>query len=165
MKKLLGTICSFVAAALAFVFLSLPAINLKDKVLGSTGTISGWQLLSEDYKNINGFYLHKIFAIVLLVVAGLLIISGILLLLKNFGKLKMSANLSLINNVLLSLFALSAIVTLVGAFVFAGDATNALIGYTAAIGPWLNSAVGLAACLCGWFFANKDAKKKARKRK
>ena len=165
MKKFLGTLCSFVAAALAFVFLSLPALNLKDKVLGTTDTISGWQLLSDDYKNVNGFYLYKIFAIVLLVVAGLLIISGVLLLLKNFGKLKLNANLSLFNNILLSLFALSAVVTLVGAFVFAGDATNALIGYAAGIGPWLNSAFGLALCLCGWFFANKDTKKKSRKRK
>ena len=127
MKKFIGAICSALAGALSFVWLSLNWISTKTTVSSifggsdvTKGGYTGWDLISNNFGDIkervaelNGYMLTRIFSIVVLVFAILAILMAVVLLLQSFKILKVKANLNVVNCVLLSLFVIVAIVAVV----------------------------------------------------
>lgn len=154
MKKYLGALCSCLVAGLTFAFLSCAALVQK---LGSlTATSSGWDLLSLD-GNVEGLTLYKVSTIALIVLAALLFIMSVLIVLKNTKVLKTKLNLNILNDILLAIFVVFAVLGLVAAFVLAG---KSFVDATAGVGAWLNVAVSFVACVLAWLFARKDVKGK-----
>lgn len=156
MKKYIGAFASGLAGILTFVFLSLDGLFAKASAGGlstSSGT-SGWDILKEDGSNVDGYTLYKIAVIAMIVIACLLILSAVVIILKNAKVFKSKAKFNVINNVLLALFALAAIIAFVGACVMGGDmSVGETIKVTAGVGSWLNMVVGVVACAMGWMFA------------
>ena len=156
MKKYIGAFASGLAGILTFVFLSLDGLFAKASAGGlstSSGT-SGWDILKDDGSNIDGYTLYKIAVIAMIVIACLLILSAVVIILKNAKVFKSKAKFNVINNVLLALFALAAIIAFVGACVMGGDmSVGETIKVTAGVGSWLNMVVGVVACAMGWMFA------------
>lgn len=170
MKKILGPICSILAGALAFLFLSLPNIIVKGTVivLGSaTEGKTAWQVLKDYDSNVDGYTFFKIAVIVSIVFACLLILSGLVLMLKNFGLLKIKLNVNMCNNCLLLCYALVSVVLLIAGFVLCSglkaDAIIVASSASVAIGLWLNLAVAVVACLMALLFAKEVKAKKKRK--
>lgn len=164
MKKFLGAICSAAVGALTFLFLSLNAMVSKTTVgsLENKSAVNAWDMLgetSESALEIQGFSLYKFSTIALIVVASLLILSAIILLLQNLKVFKSKVNFAGINNVLLTIFAVLALVAVIAVFVMAKEivpaaASNNMSVY-AGLGAWLNLAVGAVACVAGWAVAKK----------
>ena len=156
MKKYIGAFASGLAGILTFVFLSLDGLFAKASAGGlstSSGT-SGWDILKEDGSNVDGYTLYKIAVIAMIVIACLLILSAVVIILKNAKVFKSKAKFNVINNVLLALFALATIIAFVGACVMGGDmSVGETIKVTAGVGSWLNMVVGVVACAMGWMFA------------
>ena len=156
MKKYIGAFASGLAGILTFVFLSLDGLFAKASAGGlSTSTSpSGWDILKDDGSNIDGYTLYKIAVIAMIVIACLLILSAVVIILKNAKVFKSKAKFNVINNVLLALFALAAIIAFVGACVMGGDmSVGETFKVTAGVGSWLNMVVGVVACAMGWMFA------------
>ena len=171
MKKLIGAICSLVAGALTFVFLSIPNIvsTLAVALLGSTTkSETAWEILENYDSNTDGYVLFKIAIIVMIVFACLSIITGILLLFKNLGTIKAKANINLINNVMLSLLAAATIVAFVATIImcnyFGSDAFVVATKGEIGIGMWLNFAINIVLCTLAFVFANPVKTKKISKR-
>jgi len=164
MKKFLGAICSAAVGALTFLFLSLDSMVSKTTAgsLENKSALNAWDLIGESSEyaaEIQGYTLYKISTIALIIVASLLILSAIILLLQNLKVFKSKVNFAGINNVLLTIFAVLALVAVIAVFVMAKDlvpeaASNNLSVY-AGLGAWLNLAVGAVACVAGWAVAKK----------
>lgn len=156
MKKYIGAFASGLAGILTFVFLSLDGLFAKASAGGlstSSGT-SGWDILKEDGSNVDGYTLYKIAVIAMIVIACLLILSAVVIILKNAKVFKSKAKFNVINNVLLALFALATILAFVGACVMGGEmSVGETIKVTAGLGSWLNMVVGVVACAMGLMFA------------
>lgn len=156
MKKYIGAFASGLAGILTFVFLSLDGLFAKASAGGlstSSGT-SGWDILKDDGSNIDGYTLYKIAVIAMIVIACLLILSAVVIILKNAKVFKSKAKFNVINNVLLALFALATILAFVGACVMGGEmSVGETIKVTAGLGSWLNMVVGVVACAMGLMFA------------
>ena len=156
MMQYIGAFASGLAGILTFVFLSLDGLFVKASAGGlSTSTsTSGWDILKDDVSNIDGYTLHKIAVIAMIVIACLLILSAVVIILKNAKVFKSKAKFNVINNVLLALFALATILAFVGACVMGGEMSDGeTIKVTAGLGSWLNMVVGVVACAMGWMFA------------
>lgn len=163
MKKFIGGLCSIAVGICTYIFLGMDFITAKLGRLSSDG-VSGYDLIKEkDLESIDGFTLHKIFAIICMVVAGLLILMGLVLILNNMGTIKTKANLTALNSLLLVVYSICAVVTLIANFIFCGnmeDASLGLVEYTPALGVWLFVAVGVVLTLMALLFGNVKAKKK-----
>ncbi len=165
MKKWLGMISSAAAGVLGFVFLALASFYQKITMVGvsSSDTFNAYDLIKESADNIKGFGLYKAFTIILIVVAALLIAWALVLLLKNLKVLKIKFNVNIVNIALLTLFAVSAIVSIIALFVMGGDFAVNVGGSGVkagpAIGAWLNLAVGVLALVCGIIPAVSKSKK------
>lgn len=159
MKKYIGAFASGLAGILTFVFLSLDGLFVKASAGGlSTSTsTSGWDIIKDEnglYANVDGYTLYKIAAIAMIVIACLLILSAVVIILKNAKVFKSKAKFNVINNVLLALFALATILAFVGACVMGGEkSVGETIKVTAGLGSWLNMVVGVVACAMGLMFA------------
>lgn len=156
MKKYIGAFASGLAGILTFVFLSLDGLFVKASAGGlSTSTsTSGWDILKDDGSNVDGYTLYKIAVIAMIVIACLLILSAVVIILKNAKVFKSKAKFNVINNVLLALFALATILAFVGACVMGGErSVGETIKVTAGLGSWLNMVVGVVACAMGLMFA------------
>lgn len=169
MKKFIGAICSIASAGLLFLFLSLSNLVSTTIATNVTTSMTGWDILQLNTET-NGLLLYKIFAIVAIVLAVLLIISALLLLLQNFGLLKVKINFNLINNALLFVFMASAVVMLVAGILMAGAMSANLGGYVGnntvvGLGIYLNLGVSIAAFVLALLFAKKVKQAKSRKRK
>ena len=95
MRRFLGALCSSVAGILTFVFLSIPfvSLNAENATLQEATSYTGWEILQSDLlANMDGYNLVKIFIIVSIVIACLLIIMAVLSLLKETNIIKTSAN-------------------------------------------------------------------------
>lgn len=161
MKKYIGAFASALAGILTFVFLSLDGLFSKASVggLSKSNGVSGWDILKEDGSNFDGYTLYKIAVIAMIVIACLLILSAVVIILKNAKVFKSKVKFNVINNILLVVFALAAILAFVGACVLGGDmSAGETIKVTAGIGSWLNMVVGVVACALGCLFA-RDTKK------
>ena len=162
MKKFIGPICSFVAGIFTFIFLSIANFVVTVSYLGFSASESStaWDMIKES-ADVKGYGLFKVSTIFLIILACLLIVSGVILLLKNLGILKVKINFSIINNIILSAFAFFAVLALIGLFIMGGEVSVAEEGIkmtaTAGVGAWLNVILGAAACALAWIFARKDA--------
>lgn len=156
MKKYIGAFASGLAGILTFVFLSLDGLFAKASAgsLSTSSGTSGWDILKDDGSNIDGYTLYKIAVIAMIVIACLLILSAVVIILKNAKVFKSKAKFNVINNVLLALFALATILAFVGACVMGGEmSVGETIKVTAGLGSWLNMVVGVVACAMGLMFA------------
>ena len=167
MKKFIGAICSGIAGILTFVWLSLDWFVVKTTAgVDYREAVKGWELIADKEgmyaKVFEGAYtLYKVFAILMLVLACLLIVSAVVMLLKNLNVIKCKFNLSIINNILLTVFVVAVIGALAGVAVMGneyfkavGKPEDAYMG--ASVGAWIALAVSVVACGCGWALARKD---------
>ena len=159
MKKYIGAICSAAAGILTFILLILNWMTAKiSTVANEKSSVSGWDLL-KDNSDVKGFTLYKLSAIVMIIVASVLIISAFVLILQNLKVLKFKFNLNLINNIILTVFALFVILAVIGALVMAGEMSASALGVSVkcsvAIGGWLMAIVGIAACVTSWLTSRK----------
>ena len=159
MKKYIGAICSAAAGILTFILLILNWMTAKiSTVANEKSSVSGWDLL-KDNSDVKGFTLYKLSAIVMIIVASVLIISAVVLILQNLKVLKFKFNLNLINNIILTVFALFVILAVIGALVMAGEMSASALGVSVkcsvAIGGWLMAIVGIAACVTSWLTSRK----------
>lgn len=132
MKKLLSAIASIATAVLTFVFLSLPCSVVSTKIANQSTSTSGWDLLknADNFKNlitgeytVDGYGTFRVFSIILMVVAGILLISGLITLLQQFGIVKTKINFCLINSVILAVYTVIAVVVMIALITFSGTFT------------------------------------------
>ncbi len=158
MKKLLSSIASIATGVLTFVFLSIPCFVTKITVAGVTTSesASGWELLKEE-ASIEGYTLFKIFAIVALIIACLLIISGLITLLQQLGIVKSKLNFCLINSILLALYTISSVVAMIGVIIMGNKTSLEVLGQSIAsgvgIGIILMLVVGAIATIISFIFS------------
>ena len=173
MKKFIGAICSGAAGLLTFVWLCLPWFTQKVTMGGESEkmTFSGWNLLTNTYEGekagfevFKGAYtLHRVFAIIALVVACLLVAYAVVLVLKNLNVIKFNFKFNFVNNIALSVFAAVVLMAVVGVIVIAVAALKEMgnpeyLSMYASVGAWLSLVSAAAACACGWVFARKENK-------
>lgn len=171
MKKFIGAICSGVAGILTFVWLSLDWFTQKFTMgsLTEKEGITGWNLITNKVEGepaglemFKGAYtLHRVAAIAMLVIACLLIVSAVVLLLKNLNVIKCKFNFNIVNNILLTLFVVAVILAIVGVSIMGSELCKALgnsegLSAYAGIGAWLALAFSVVACGCGWALARKS---------
>ena len=75
--------------------------------------------------------------------------------LQNLKVFKSKVNFAGINNVLLTIFAVLALVAVIAVFVMAKEIALNNLSVYAGLGAWLNLAVGAVACITGWAVAKK----------
>jgi len=183
MKKFIGAICSGVAGILTLVMLSFDWFVRKQTAAGELmgeAKATGWNLITNKvtvdghtfenaFEEFKGAYvLHRVFAIIMLVVAILLIVSAVVLLLKNLNVIKCKFNFSRVNNILLTVLAVSVLGALVGIGVMAIGAAKTVaddpfavamkiaVSIYPAVCAWITLAVSFVACGCGWALARKN---------
>ncbi|MBQ3047417.1 MAG: hypothetical protein IJD48_00175 [Clostridia bacterium] len=159
MKKFIGAICSAAAGALTFLFLSLNGLVQKITVgsVESKEGVSGWDILS-DFENVEGLGLYKFSTIALIIAAVALIAFAVVLILQSLKVIKSKFNFAKLNNIILTIFVIFALLALIAAFIMAKDLLlleSSNFSIYAGIGAWLNLVVGAVACLLGWVFAKK----------
>ncbi len=149
MKKWLGMISSAVAGVFGIVFLFLAGLTMRQSSLSES--ISGFNLLKEDVSEITSAVIYKIFTIVLIVVAILLIVWSFLLLLNNLKVLKLKFNSNIVTVIGLAIFAVCAIVGFISLTTLGGEIgiSSHMDYYGPGVGTWLNLVVGVLACACG----------------
>ena len=173
MKKYLGSIISGAIGILTFVFLSIPQFVMSSEMMDIAEKKNAWDFFNADaaeaMNEINGFGFYKFAVIALAIVAGLLIVSAVLMLLKNLSVLKLNINLNMINNIVLAVYALVAILALIAFFVLGADMKAVMgeeviamieaMGGSVYLGPaagaWINASIGAVGCAAGWLFARK----------
>ena len=183
MKKFIGAICSGVAGILTLVMLCFDWFVQKQTMAGELigeAKATGWNLITNKitidgytlenaFEEFKGAYvLHRVFAIIMLIVAILLIVSAVVLLLKNLNVIKSKFNFNKVNNILLTVFAVAVLGALVGIGVMAIGASKTVADDPAAVAmkvavsiypavcAWVTLAVSFVACGCGWALARKD---------
>ncbi len=155
--KFIGAISSIVSGIMAFVCLSLANIGGKLSLLGFTSesTMNGWDIIEADV-DASGATLFKIFAIAAIVLGVILILYGLFMILVDLKviKIKSKLNFYVINNILLSIFVIFALLCFIGVWTWSGDWVNGFIG----VGAWLMLIIPAVLCLCSWLFARKQGK-------
>lgn len=159
MKKFIGAICSAAAGILTFILLALNWMTAKISMgVNEKSSVSGWDLL-KDNSDVKGFTLYKLSAIIMIILASVLIISAVVLILQNLKVLKFKFNFNLINNIILTVFALFVILAVIGALIMAGEMSESALGVSincsVAIGGWLMAIVGIASCVTSWLTSRK----------
>ena len=152
--KFIGALSSIITGIMAFVCLSIT--NIGGQWLIFDGTMNGWDIIKSDY-DASGAVLFKIFAIVALVLAVILIVYGILLLLIDLKvvKLKSKLNFYVINNIMLTIFVICALLCFIGVWSWSADWANGYVG----VGAWLMLIIPAVLCLCSWLLSRKPSKK------
>lgn len=158
MKKLFSAIASIATAVLTFVFLSIPCLTYNTALTENSYT--GWQMLGDEgvakiIAEIDGFTVFKIFAIIAMVVACLLVITGLITLLQQFGIVKSKMNFCLINSILLALFTIVALVAMIGAITIGSNLSNETLKIASGVGVGLilMFVVGIIATVISFVFA------------
>lgn len=152
--KYIGSLSSILIGVLTFICLSLACVG-DNAILNFSFT--GWELIKSS-SEATGVILFKIFAIICLIFAIILIFYGILLLLIDLKviKIKSKLNLNILNNLLITIFVISALIMFIGGFIVIDD-YNYLKGYVG-VGPWLLLIASAVLCLFCWIFARKQSK-------
>lgn len=169
MKKFIGTIASFVASVLTFVFLAIPAFVIDLGLLGKTN-YSGYQLLTDkdlgsaDYTSLIAY---RVITWILIVVAVLVAVYAVVQLLSSLKVIKVSKNFTKIGTLLLIALAIVSILALASNIGYRVEVLNDLsIGgtitdelkerFTVGAGLWLvaivNTIIALANCVVGKLF-------------
>ena len=118
MKKFVSPLLSIIVGALTFGLYAAPFYYLSDVGLGSA-----YELISFEQYTPDSIVAFSIFSIILFVLAGCLIISGIFLLLQNMNVIK-SKPITKLNSILLGLTTLIAIATLICYIVIYADVAD-----------------------------------------
>ena len=162
MKKFIGPICSILIGILTFVFASITYLTEYVKLLDTTTGYNVWKIFDVYDSSVDGYVFFKIATIALIVLASLLIISGLILLLCNTKVIKTKVNFNLINNCLLTLTVVANVLGLIAEIIMVNYLTNSLVIAKIGVGLWLNLSFSIALCLLAWIFAKavKSAKKK-----
>jgi len=157
MKKYLGSFLSFVGGALVYVFFSLNTFVSMTTIGNSTHKeyINGWDLIKDESSNLDGYTIFKIASIVALVLAGLAILSAIILALKNAKVFKSKLNLNFVNQLIMVLLAVALIVSLIALFVMGGALTNSLIKWTPALFAYINTICAVLFATLNFVFVKK----------
>lgn len=173
MKKFIGPALAFLLGGLTFLFLSVT--NLVSKVTVSllgTATLkeNAWEIMENYTSDVDGYVLYKIGVIALIVLASLLVISSVLLLLKNLNIIKSSKlNFNLINNILLTIFVGTTILTFIGSIVMtsylSSDAYIIASSASIGVGMWLALVLNIIGCVLAWIFTRNIKAKKAKSKK
>ena len=161
MKKYIGAISSALMGILTFVFLGLTWMSTKISAAGvstDTTSTSAYDLIKES-SEVDGFTLYKVFTIIAIVVACLLIVSAIIMILRNLNILKFKFSMNLINNILLILFLVCVVVAIIGLIMMCGELSGSAFGVeqstTPGIGAWLTVAFAIVTTLVSLVFSKK----------
>ena len=161
MKKYIGAISSALMGILTFVFLGLAWMSTKISAAGIStdpASTSAYDLIKES-NEVDGFTLYKVFTIIAIVVACLLIVSAIIMILRNLNILKFKFSMNLINNILLILFLVCVVVALIGLIMMCGEWSGSAFGVeqstTPGIGAWLTLAFAIVTTLVSLVFSKK----------
>lgn len=164
MKRFLGALLASIAGILTFVFLSIPcmSLNTDNETATELSATTGWDILSVES---DSYTLVKVFIIIMIILACLLILVAILSLLKETNIIKSNINFNMISFLLLVLLTISAVVVLIGIgnidkSEFLGETIQP---YKAGIGAILNVVVsGIATLLSLFTLGGSNTKKKRR---
>ena len=118
MKKFVSPLLSIIVGALTFGLYAAPFYYSSD-----VGRSSAYEFISFEQYTPDSIVAFSIFSIILFVLAGCLIISGIFLLLQNTNIIK-SKPITKLNSILLGLTALIAIATLICYIVYYADVAS-----------------------------------------
>lgn len=161
MKKYIGAISSALMGILTFIFLGLAWMSTKISAAGistDTASTSAYDLIKES-SEVDGFTLYKVFTIIAIVVACLLIVSAIIMILRNLNILKFKFSMNLINNILLILFLVCVVVAIIGLIMMCGELSGSAFGVeqstTPGIGAWLTVAFAIVTTLVSLVFSKK----------
>lgn len=161
MRKYIGAVCSALMGILTFVFLGLNWMSTRTSAVGVTSdpvSINAYDLINESME-VDGFTLYKVFTIIAIVVACLLIVSAVIMILRNLNILKFKFSMNLINNILLILFLVCVVVGLIGLIMMCGEMSGTFLGLeqstTPAIGAWLTLAFAIVTTLVSLLFSKK----------
>lgn len=162
MRKYIGAVSSALMGILTFVFLGLNWMSTQLGSLDPTST-SAYDLIKESIE-VDGFTLYKVFTIIAIVVACLLIISAIIMILRNLKILKFKFNMNLINNILLILFLVCVVVAIIGLIIMCGEmSVDAGVGNISVevtncypgVGAWLTLGFAIVLALVSLVFSKK----------
>ncbi len=164
MKRFLGALLASIAGILTFVFLSIPcmSLNADNETVTELTATTGWDILSVES---DSYTMVKIFIIIMIILACLLILVAVLSLLKETNIIKSNVNFNMISFLLLVLLTISAVVVLIGISnidksEFLGETIQP---YKAGIGAILNVVVSGIATLLGIFTLTGSSGKKKRR--
>lgn len=161
MRKYIGAVSSALMGILTFVFLSLNQMVTKLSAgdYSSEGSSSNaWDIIkTEPVIEQDGYTLYKVFTIIAIVLACLLIISAVVMILRNLKVLKFKFSMNLINNILLILFLVCAIVAFVGLVQMCGTAgaLGVEVSTTPAVGAYLLLGFAVVLTLVSLLFSKK----------
>ena len=163
MKKFLSSIIAICAGVFAFLGLIMPAFGyyVNAGIATNTTTCSGYDFISFEDGAATSQIMFSVFAIIMMVVAGILVLVSIVRLFADNKKFK----LGMIQNILACCLAVFAIATLICAIVFVGDFNSSVLYvkdynyYFIGVGSILNSVV-LVVCAVLTFLFNCGKKKK-----
>lgn len=163
MKKLLNAIVSMVVGASMYLLGLIPCFTATDTVLvaSSSKNYSFYDMLSSEVDVVTAY---KIFAIIMMIVAGLLILGGVVELLKQLSVLKVKFNVGGLNFILAVLLVVSLIGLTISAFVVANSG-NASLGalasssLTVSAGIYILDVIGIAGLVLTFLTSNIKLKK------
>lgn len=127
MKKYISPILSIILGALTFGMYGAPFLTISS-VVGSASSSSAYAAISFDTENAS-LTAFSVLSIILLVLAGCLVVSGIFMILQNTKVIK-SKSIVKLNTVLLWATALVAIATMICYVVFYSKGEFTIFGYT-----------------------------------
>ena len=152
MKKLLNGITSIVSGALMFILGVCPAF----KATASAGSYSMSETASLYESVTEAGAAFETFSIIMMVVAGLLVVSGVIELLKQLKVLKFNVNMSLVNIIILVVLVVSMIGLTISAIVYANDnSVSNVLTISAGVGVWIMDVVPVAGLVVATLFRNK----------
>ena len=172
MMKYLNGIVSIVVGASMYLLGLLPYISTTGTLVGKSNTqnYTFYNMLSS---NLDIATAYKVFAIIMMVVAGLLILGGLAELLKQANILKVKTNIATINSIILVALVLSLVGLLISSFVVASNVTGSLVeGYpviassstNVTFGEYIAIAVSVVGLIMS-LMTTKTTKKSSKKRK
>ena len=163
MKKLLNAIVSMVVGASMYLLGLIPCFTATGTFLGASSSenYSFYDMLSSEADVVTAY---KIFAIIMMIVAGLLIVGGVVELLKQLRVLKVKFNVGGLNFILAVLLVVSLIGLTISAFVVANSG-NASLGalasssLTVSAGIYILDVIGIAGLVLTFLTSNIKLKK------
>ena len=157
--KLINGLISIIAGGLLYAFYACTALAQKmDTVLGSmSDSMNVYDIIKTESEYLPDVAkTYKVFAIIAMVVAGLLIVAGIISLLANLKVFKFK-QANLVNVIVATLFLVVTILIFIFGFVMANDVSTSVIKATSGFANYAVLALGLIAFV-GTFLTRKIKK-------
>lgn len=147
MKGLINGLVSIIAGGLLYAFYACTALVQKvNTAFGSTSdAMNVYDIIKTDSQYLpDTVKTYKIFAIIAMVIAGLLVVAGIISLLANLKVFKFK-QANLVNVVVATLFLVIAIIVFIFGFVMASDCTTTFVKASSGFANYAVLVLGLAA--------------------